>query len=458
MQFTYSDVAMTMCASAGQAPCMQHASDVRKEHFCGQSVLSNSCYDVSTLCMLMLYAVVNGWIMLLWNAIAAVLAAQYQPPRSPDLNPLHFYLWGHLKAFVFATRVHALDTVRDRILAGCETYQEYTRDAATYPGVHATAGVVWASELRVKPRCGELESFQFTAPAGNPVSVSMARGPWDVHGEFVSCSSGAVVGNHELPSTDIPACKQFLVCPQHNGGEVWNSKYAAARTTWQSQVDDDNNHYCHMSCLKFCGTCATYAAMQPRGSLLVRGRCPVLGRTDLDVEGGRCTPSPLDITIDPTIGAGCCRRLDAGRLGAAAAWGDRRLNDGRLEENSHTLVTSEQIVGTLVTREQLAKELYSLALHIPAQLDEEHCTLARAGDEHLYAKTQLGKVKETAEIAERRMEGARVCEAELVASSSHQTALGRARSAARLFSVYLSAWKRSDVRYPGGAGGGGGRW
>ncbi|KAJ8882332.1 hypothetical protein PR048_014134 [Dryococelus australis] len=37
-------------------------------------------------------------------------------------------------------------------------------------------------------------------------------------------------------------------------------------------------------------------------------------------------------------------------------------------------------------------------------------------------------------IAERRMEGARVCEAELVASSSHQTALGRARSAARISS------------------------
>ncbi|KAJ8894895.1 hypothetical protein PR048_000202 [Dryococelus australis] len=59
-----------------------------------------------------------------------------------------------------------------------------------------------------------------------------------------------------------------------------------------------------------------------------------------------------------------------------------------------------------------------------AQLEEEHCTVARPGDEHLYAKTRLGKVKEAAGIAERRMEGARVCEAELVASSSHQTALG----------------------------------
>ncbi|KAJ8895342.1 hypothetical protein PR048_000673 [Dryococelus australis] len=51
-----------------------------------------------------------------------------------------------------------------------------------------------------------------------------------------------------------------------------------------------------------------------------------------------------------------------------------------------------------------------------------------AGDENLYAKTWLGKVKEAAGIAERRMECARVCEAELVASCRHQTALGRTSS------------------------------
>ncbi|KAJ8894284.1 hypothetical protein PR048_006898 [Dryococelus australis] len=63
-------------------------------------------------------------------------------------------------------------------------------------------------------------------------------------------------------------------------------------------------------------------------------------------------------------------------------------------------------------------------------LEEKHCTLARAGSERLYSKTRLGKVNDAAGIAERRMEGARVCEAELVASSSHQTALGHARSTA----------------------------
>ncbi|KAJ8892838.1 hypothetical protein PR048_005419 [Dryococelus australis] len=79
------------------------------------------------------------------------------------------------------------------------------------------------------------------------------------------------------------------------------------------------------------------------------------------------------------------------------------------------------------------------------QLKEEHCTLTRTGDEHLYAKTRLGKVKEVAGIAERRMEGARVCEAELGASSSHQTVLGRARSAARLSSTAKDETHQHDV-------------
>ncbi|KAJ8874073.1 hypothetical protein PR048_024914 [Dryococelus australis] len=47
-------------------------------------------------------------------------------------------------------------------------------------------------------------------------------------------------------------------------------------------------------------------------------------------------------------------------------------------------------------------------------------------------------VKEAVGIAERRMEGARVCEAELVASSSHQTALGLVRSVARASLQYSS--------------------
>ncbi|KAJ8866881.1 hypothetical protein PR048_032743 [Dryococelus australis] len=49
--------------------------------------------------------------------------------------------------------------------------------------------------------------------------------------------------------------------------------------------------------------------------------------------------------------------------------------------------------------------------------DQECFTLARAGDERLYAKTRLRNVKEMVGIAERYMECARVCEAELVVRS-----------------------------------------
>ncbi|KAJ8871822.1 hypothetical protein PR048_028162 [Dryococelus australis] len=45
----------------------------------------------------------------------------HQPPRGPDLNSLDNHLWGHLKALVYATRVDDLDTLRNLIVAGCET-------------------------------------------------------------------------------------------------------------------------------------------------------------------------------------------------------------------------------------------------------------------------------------------------------------------------------------------------
>ena len=37
------------------------------------------------------------------------------PPRSPDLTPLDFFLWGHLKSVVFTTRPRTLDDLKNRI-------------------------------------------------------------------------------------------------------------------------------------------------------------------------------------------------------------------------------------------------------------------------------------------------------------------------------------------------------
>lgn len=51
------------------------------------------------------------------------------PPRSPDLNPLDFHLWGHLKALVYATPVPNVETLRARIVDGCDTIRQS-------PGLH----------------------------------------------------------------------------------------------------------------------------------------------------------------------------------------------------------------------------------------------------------------------------------------------------------------------------------
>lgn len=38
------------------------------------------------------------------------------PPRSPDLNPLDFFLWGHLKSLVYATPVETREELYERIM------------------------------------------------------------------------------------------------------------------------------------------------------------------------------------------------------------------------------------------------------------------------------------------------------------------------------------------------------
>jgi hypothetical protein len=37
------------------------------------------------------------------------------PPRSPDITPLDFFLWGYFKSNVFRTPVNGLDDLKTRI-------------------------------------------------------------------------------------------------------------------------------------------------------------------------------------------------------------------------------------------------------------------------------------------------------------------------------------------------------
>jgi hypothetical protein len=43
------------------------------------------------------------------------------PPRSPDITPLDFFLWGYVKGIVYKTPVTSLDELKLRIVAAIET-------------------------------------------------------------------------------------------------------------------------------------------------------------------------------------------------------------------------------------------------------------------------------------------------------------------------------------------------
>jgi len=47
------------------------------------------------------------------------------PPRSPDLSPLDFFLWGYIKNIVYAETVRNIQHLQDRITSAMETV---TRD------------------------------------------------------------------------------------------------------------------------------------------------------------------------------------------------------------------------------------------------------------------------------------------------------------------------------------------
>jgi hypothetical protein len=47
------------------------------------------------------------------------------PPRSPDLNPLDLYLWGHLNTLVYAAPVDNEETHHRRIVDACQTIPNY---------------------------------------------------------------------------------------------------------------------------------------------------------------------------------------------------------------------------------------------------------------------------------------------------------------------------------------------
>jgi hypothetical protein len=48
------------------------------------------------------------------------------PLRSPDLNPLHFCLWGHLRTLVYAAPVDNEEVPHHRIVDACQTIRNFS--------------------------------------------------------------------------------------------------------------------------------------------------------------------------------------------------------------------------------------------------------------------------------------------------------------------------------------------
>lgn len=49
------------------------------------------------------------------------------PPRSPDLNPLDYFLWGHLKAKVYKTSIETIEQLREKIEIACMEIRQTPR-------------------------------------------------------------------------------------------------------------------------------------------------------------------------------------------------------------------------------------------------------------------------------------------------------------------------------------------
>ena len=56
---------------------------------------------------------------------------EVQPPRSPDLSPLYFYLWRRLKPLVYSASIENEQTLHQRIFDVCQIIHHRTRTFET---------------------------------------------------------------------------------------------------------------------------------------------------------------------------------------------------------------------------------------------------------------------------------------------------------------------------------------
>jgi hypothetical protein len=96
--------------AGGIAPCF---------HF-GQFLSDNSCHLHICLVPYIRTHTKHAYEIYAWN-----LQYSARSPRSPDLNPLHFYLWGHLRSLLYAAAVDNEEALHRRTVDACQTIHNY---------------------------------------------------------------------------------------------------------------------------------------------------------------------------------------------------------------------------------------------------------------------------------------------------------------------------------------------
>ena len=76
------------------------------------------------------------------------------PPRSPDLTPLDYYLWGHMKTLVYETKVHSRAELRHHIFAAAEHIHNHPDNIAS-----ATQSLLMRAENCIATGGGHFEQL-----------------------------------------------------------------------------------------------------------------------------------------------------------------------------------------------------------------------------------------------------------------------------------------------------------
>ena len=91
------------------------------------------------------------------NRLISRFCTHAWPPRSPDLTPLDFFLWGRIKGDVFSSECESVEDMTSRIRAAFDKLrEECTQDGDLLPRVHKETA--WRAQMCEEVRGQHIEN------------------------------------------------------------------------------------------------------------------------------------------------------------------------------------------------------------------------------------------------------------------------------------------------------------